>query len=90
MLIRANGAIKSIMNKNVKTNKLNFRTKIMNKTNFSVLQEVIIDKIENLIKENQSHKSIVCIVCRGRMWVSTVFLLFWIPTDFLILSFHLV
>ena len=33
MLIKANGAIKSIMNKNVKTNKLNFRTKIMNKTN---------------------------------------------------------
>ena len=76
MLIKANGAIKSIMNKNVKTNKLNFRTKIMNKTNFSVLQEVIIDKIENLIKENQSHKSIVCIVCKGRMWVSTVLLLF--------------
>ena len=76
MLIKANGAIKSIMNKNVKTNKLNFRTKIMNKTNFSVLQEVIIDKIENLIKENQSHKSIACIVCKGRMWVSTVLLLF--------------
>ena len=76
MLIKANGAIKSIMNKNVKTNKLNFRTKIMNKTNFSVLQEVIIDKIENLIKENQSHKSIVCIVCKGRMWVSTVSLVF--------------
>ena len=76
MLIKANGAIKSIMNKNVKTNKLNFRTKIMNKINFSVLQEVIIDKIENLIKENQSHKSIVCIVCKGRMWVSTVLLLF--------------
>ena len=34
MLIKANGAIKSIMNKNVKTNKLNFRTKIMNKTHF--------------------------------------------------------
>ena len=34
MLIKANGAIKSIINKNVKTNKLNFRTKIKNKTNF--------------------------------------------------------
>ena len=34
MLIKANGAIKLIMNKNVKTNKLNFKTKIMNKTNF--------------------------------------------------------
>ena len=32
MLIKANGAINSVMNKNVKTNK--FRTKIMNKTNF--------------------------------------------------------
>ena len=30
---------------------------------FLVLQEIIIDKIENLIKENQSYKSIVCIVC---------------------------
>ena len=48
----------------------------MNKTNFLVLQEIIIDKIENLIKkpykenlikENQSHKSIVCIICKGRM-----------------------
>ena len=34
MLLKDNGAIKSIMNKNVKTSKLNFRTKIMNKTNF--------------------------------------------------------
>ena len=71
----------------------------MNKTNFLVLQEIIIDKIENLIKkpykknlikENQSHKSIVCIVSKGRMWVSAVLLLFWIPIDFLVLSFHLV
>ena len=31
MPIKANGAIKSTMNKNVK---FNFRTKIMNKTNF--------------------------------------------------------
>ena len=52
MLIKGNGAIKFIMNKNVRTNKLNFRTKIMNKINFSVLQENIIDKTENLIKEN--------------------------------------
>ena len=51
MQIKANGAIKSIMNKNVKTNKQNFRTKIMNKSNFLVLQEIIIDKIENLIKK---------------------------------------
>ena len=34
MLIKVNGAIKSIMNKHVKTNKLNFRTKIVNKTIF--------------------------------------------------------
>ena len=34
MLIKANGAIKSIVNKSVKTNKLNFGTKIMSKTNF--------------------------------------------------------
>ena len=34
MLIKANGAIKSIINKNVKTSKLNFRAKIMKKTNF--------------------------------------------------------
>ena len=54
MLIEANGPIKSIMNKNVKTNTLNFRKQI-----FLVLQEIINDKTENLIKENQSHKSIV-------------------------------
>ena len=58
----------------------------MNKTDFLVLQEIIIDKIENLIKklyfkknvikEKQSRKSIVCIVCKGRMLVSTVLLLF--------------
>ena len=34
MLIKADGAIKSIMNKNVKVEKLNFRIKIMNKINF--------------------------------------------------------
>ena len=34
MLIKANGAIKSIMNNNDKTSKSNFRTKIMNKTIF--------------------------------------------------------
>ena len=51
MLIKASGVIKSIMNKNVKTNKQNFRTKIMNKTNFLVMQEIIIDKIEKLIKK---------------------------------------
>ena len=33
MLIKANEAIKSIMNKNVKIDKLNFRIKIMNKAN---------------------------------------------------------
>ena len=64
------------MNKNVKTNKLNFRTKIMNKTNLLALQENIIDKTKNIIKENQSHKSIVCIVCKGRMRVSPALLLF--------------
>ena len=51
MQIKVNGAIKSMTNKNVKTNKKKFRTKIMNKTNFLVLQEIIIDKIENLIKK---------------------------------------
>ena len=48
----------------------------MSKTNFLVLQEIIIDKNlikKNLIKENQSHK---CIVCKGRMWVSAVSLPF--------------
>ena len=69
MLIKANEAIKSIMNKN-------FRTKIMNKIVFLVLQQNIIDKTENLIKENQSYKNIVCIVCKCRMWVSTALLLF--------------
>ena len=34
MLIKANGAIKSIMNKNVETKKLNFRIEIINKTKF--------------------------------------------------------
>ena len=53
MLIKANGAIKSIINKNVKTNKLDFRTKIMNKIDFLVLQENIVDKTENLIKKDQ-------------------------------------
>ena len=57
----------------------------MNETNFLVLPEIIIDKIENLIKrpykknlikENQSHKSIVCIVRKGRMLVSTSLVLF--------------
>ena len=33
MIYKADGAIKSIMNKNVNTKKLNFRTKIMIKTN---------------------------------------------------------
>ena len=47
MLIK-NGAIKSIMSKNVKIDKLNFRNR-------------------DLIKENQSYKSIACIVCKGRM-----------------------
>ena len=51
MLIKVNGAIKPIINKNVKTNKQNFRTKIINKTNVLILQEIIIDKIENLIKK---------------------------------------
>ena len=67
MLIKATGAIKSIMNINIKTSKLNFRTKIISKTNFLVLQQNIIDKTENLIKANKSYKSIVCIVCKGRM-----------------------
>ena len=34
MLIKTNRAIKSITNKSEKTNKLNFKTKKMNKTNF--------------------------------------------------------
>ena len=44
------------MNKNVKTSKLNFRTKIMNKTNFIVLQENNIDKTENLKKKTNPIK----------------------------------
>ena len=76
ILIKDNIAIKSIMNENVKANKLNFRIKIKNKTSFLVLQENIIDKTENLTKENQSYKSIVCLVCKNRMWVSTALLLF--------------
>ena len=42
MLIKANGAIKSIMNKNYKTNKLNFRAKIMSKTNFQCCNKILI------------------------------------------------
>ena len=63
----------------------------MNKTNFQflVLQENVIDKSQNLIKENQSYKNIIRIVCKDRMWVSTALLLFWIPIGFLVLSFHL-
>ena len=34
MLIKDKGTIKSIMKKKSKTNKLHFRTKILNKTNF--------------------------------------------------------
>ena len=51
MLIKAIGAIKSIMSKKVKTNKYNFITKIMNKTNCLVLHEIIVEKIENFIKK---------------------------------------
>ena len=51
MLIKAIGAIKSLMSKKVKTNKYNFITKIMNKTNCLVLHEIIIEKIENVIKK---------------------------------------
>ena len=39
MLIKANGAIKSIMNKNVKTKKSHFRTKIRNKKDFSAVRK---------------------------------------------------
>ena len=43
----------------------------MNKSNFLVLQGIIIDKIENLIKkklinENQSHKNIVLHSLQGQ------------------------
>ena len=75
MLIKANGAIKSIMNKTFKTSKLNFR-KNNEQNKFVVTQENNIDKTENLIKETQSYKSIVCVVCKGQMWVSTASLLF--------------
>ena len=34
MLIKDNGAVKPIMNKNVNINKLYFRTKILSKANF--------------------------------------------------------
>ena len=48
MLIKANGAIKSIINKNVKTNNLDFI-----KLDFLVLQEKIVAKTENLINNDQ-------------------------------------
>ena len=64
------------MDKNVKIDKLNFRTKTMNKTNFSVGSKNILDKTETPIKGNQFYKNIVCIVCNARMWVSTAILFF--------------
>ena len=38
MLIKANGALKPTMSKNVKTDKLIFRTKIKNKTNLKTVK----------------------------------------------------
>ena len=69
---------------------MKFYNKNNDQNKFLVLQENIIDKTENLVKENQSYKSIVCIVCKCRIWVSTALLFFWIPIDFLVLLFHLV
>ena len=51
MYIKANTAIKSIMNKTVKTNKLNFRTKIMNKTNFQCCKKMLLIKQKTLLKK---------------------------------------
>ena len=45
------------------------------KESFSAAK-IIIDKTENLITENQSHTKIVCIFCKGRIWVSTALLFF--------------
>ena len=54
--------------------------KFYNKNNeqnkFLVLQENVIDKTENLIKENQPCKIIVYIVCKGKNGVSKALLLF--------------
>ena len=55
MLIKANGAIKSIMNKNVKTNKLKFGAKIMNKTNFQCCNKILI-KQKTLLKNTNPIK----------------------------------
>ena len=54
MLIKANGAINSIMNKNVKTNK--FRTKIMNKTNFQCCKKILLIKEKILLKKTNPIK----------------------------------
>ena len=56
MLIKANGAIKSIMNKNVNIDKLNFRTKIMNKTNFSCCKKILLIKQKTLLKKTNPIK----------------------------------
>ena len=45
---------------------------------FLALQEIFIDKIENLIKDNQPHKSIVFIVCK----VGCGFLQFYCSFEF--------
>ena len=56
MLIKANGAIKSIINKNVKTNKLNFRAKIMKKTNFQCCKKILLIKQKTLLKKTKPIK----------------------------------
>ena len=58
MLIKANGAIKSIMNKNVKIDKLNFRTKIMNKTNFQCCKKILLIKQKTLLKKANPIKAL--------------------------------
>ena len=56
MLIEANGAIKSIIKKNVKIKKLNFRTKIMNKTNFQCCKKILLIKQKTLLKKTNPIK----------------------------------
>ena len=54
----------------------------MNKTNCFSTTRNYFDKIENLIKENQSHKSIVYILCKGKMWVPQLYCSFKFPQTF--------
>ena len=58
MLIKTNRAIKSITNKSDKTNKLNFKTKKMNKTNFQCCKKILLIKQKTLLKETNPIKKL--------------------------------